>query len=326
MRLDLLQEIMRPLFLRRVKADVMQELPTKTESVELLVLNETQKKLYDSAIEHARDLREAHGWANNTLASVFSRMRRCANHALLVRSFYTDERLKKIAPVLTAQGAFGDSATVEKAEEALQTMSDHEIFTFCREYDGLHDHVLPPGAFLWSNKCEYLNKKLPQLQSGGHRVLIFSQWKIILDIVEEVLEMLQYSFLKMDGGTAVAERQEMVEEFNKDESIFAFLLTTRCGGQGLNLVGADTVIIHDSDFNPQVDRQAVDRAHRIGQQRPVTVIKLVSDGTVDLEVTKISQRKAQLEGSIIRDASDSEGRRKASAMQEIMAKALAELD
>ena len=70
----------------------------------------------------------------------------------------------------------------------------------------------------------------------------------------------------------------------------------------------------------------MDRAHRIGQQRPVTVIKLVSDGTVDLEVTKISQRKAQLEGSIIRDASDSEGRRKASAMQEIMAKALAELD
>jgi len=322
-RLDLLQDIMQPLFLRRVKADVMQELPTKTESVELLALNEIQKKLYDSAIEHARDLREAHGWANNTLASVFSRMRRCANHALLVRSSYTDERLKKIAPVLTAKGAFGDSATVKKAEEALQTMSDHEIFTFCREYD-LHDHVLPPQAFLWSNKCEYLHKKLPELQSGGHRVLIFSQWKIILDIVEEVLEMLQFSFLKMDGGTPVTERQDLVEEFNKDESIFAFLLTTRCGGQGLNLVGADTVIIHDSDFNPQVDRQAVDRAHRIGQQRPVTVIKLVSDGTVDFEVTKISQRKAELEGSIIRDAGDSEGRRKASAMQEIMAKALAE--
>jgi len=321
-RLDVLQEILRPLFLRRVKADVMQELPPKTEYIELLPLKGRQQELYCSAIEHARALREAHGWTNNSLASVFSRMRRCANHALLVRSAYTDEEIKAIAPILTSRGAFGDSATVEKAEEALGAMSDHEILLFCREYS-LSDHVLPPNAFLWSSKCEYLHKKLPELKNGGHRVLIFSQWKIILDIVEEVMEVLGFSFLKMDGDTAVSERQEMVEEFNSSKSIFAFLLTTRCGGQGLNLVGADTVIIHDSDFNPQVDRQAVDRAHRIGQQKPVKVIKLVTDGTVDLDVTKISQRKAELEGSIISDAGDS-GRRKASAMQDMLTKALAD--
>ena len=321
-RLDVLQDILRPLFLRRVKADVMQELPPKTEYIELLPLKGRQQELYSSAIEHAKALREAHGWTNNTLASVFSRMRRCANHALLVRSAYTDDQIKAIAPILTSRGAFGDSATVAKAEEALGAMSDHEILLFCREYS-LTDQVLPPNAFLWSSKCEYLHKKLPELKNGGHRVLIFSQWKIILDIVEELMEMLGFSYLKMDGDTAVPERQEMVQEFNSSKSIFAFLLTTRCGGQGLNLIGADTVIIHDSDFNPQVDRQAVDRAHRIGQQKPVKVIKLVADGTVDLEVTKISQRKAELEGSIISDAGDS-GRRKASAMQDMITKALAD--
>merc|ERR1719399_1001306 len=109
--------------------------------------------------------------------------------------------------------------------------------------------------------------------------------------------MLGFDFLKLDGDTRIEERQDMGENFNSDESIFAFLLTTRCGGQGLNLIGADTVIIHDSDFNLQVDRQAVDRAHRIGQQKPVKVIKLVTDGTVDLDVTKISSVRQSSRGA-----------------------------
>jgi SWI/SNF-related matrix-associated actin-dependent regulator 1 of chromatin subfamily A len=91
---------------------------------------------------------------------------------------------------------------------------------------------------------------------------------------------------------ANSRRQTLVDQFNDaDSPIFAFLLTTRAGGQGLNLVGADTVILHDIDFNPQIDRQAEDRAHRIGQTRPVAIHRLVTDASVDENVYNIALRK-----------------------------------
>lgn len=91
----------------------------------------------------------------------------------------------------------------------------------------------------------------------------------------------------------------IVDTFNTDTSIFACLLSTRAGGQGLNLTGADTVIIHDMDFNPQIDRQAEDRCHRIGQTRPVTVYRLVTRGTVDENVYEIAKRKLVLDAAVL---------------------------
>ena len=104
---------------------------------------------------------------------------------------------------------------------------------------------------------------------------------MILELIAELLEALDLSYSYLTGDTPAADRQELVDEYNEPGcSTFAFLLTTRSGGQGLNLVGADTVILHDGDFNPLVDRQAVDRAHRIGQTRPVRVYRMVATGTV----------------------------------------------
>lgn len=111
------------------------------------------------------------------------------------------------------------------------------------------------------------------MKESGHRVLIFSQWTSMLDILEWTLDVIGVTYRRLDGSTQVTDRQTIVDTFNNDKSIFACLLSTRAGGQGLNLTGADTVIIHDMDFNPQIDRQAEDRCHRIGQTKPVTIFR-----------------------------------------------------
>ena len=105
-------------------------------------------------------------------------------------------------------------------------------------------------------------------------MLIFSQWTSLLDIMEWFMQQRGHTYVRLDGSTAVDTRLTIVDSFNEPANgIFAFLLSTRAGGQGLNLTGADTVILHDVDFNPQVDRQAEDRCHRLGQTRPVSVYR-----------------------------------------------------
>lgn len=121
----------------------------------------------------------------------------------------------------------------------------------------------------------------------------------MLDILEWTLDVIGVTYRRLDGSTQVTERQNIVDAFNNDTSIFACLLSTRAGGQGLNLTGADTVVIHDMDFNPQMDRQAEDRCHRIGQTKPVTVIRLVTKGTVDENIYEIAKRKLVLDAAVL---------------------------
>ena len=106
------------------------------------------------------------------------------------------------------------------------------------------------------------------------------------------------SFVRFDGTTQVAERNRLIDEYNADEQITCFLLTTRAGGLGINLTAADTVIIHDCDFNPAADRQAMDRCHRIGQTRPVRVIKLAAAHTVDERIVQIATQKSKSLGQL----------------------------
>lgn len=113
----------------------------------------------------------------------------------------------------------------------------------------------------------------------------------VLDILELLLDHLQLVYRRFDGSTATGDRQEIIDEFDRDEDIGIFLLSTRAGGLGINLTSADTVILHDVDFNPASDQQAMDRCHRMGQKRPVLVIKLATEGTVDEKVLTVAQRK-----------------------------------
>lgn len=114
-------------------------------------------------------------------------------------------------------------------------------------------------------KLQQLALLLRKLKQGGHRALIFTQMSKMLDILEIFLNLHGHTYLRLDGATRVDRRQQMMEWFNTDPKVFLFILSTRAGGLGINLVGADTVIFYDSDWNPAMDQQAQDRSHRIGQ-------------------------------------------------------------
>ncbi|XP_068100227.1 helicase SRCAP isoform X2 [Hyperolius riggenbachi] len=143
-------------------------------------------------------------------------------------------------------------------------------------------------------KLQTLDRLLRELKSGGHRVLLFTQMTRMLDVLEQFLNYHGHIYLRLDGSTRVEQRQALMERFNMDRRIFCFILSTRSGGVGVNLTGADTVIFYDSDWNPTMDAQAQDRCHRIGQTRDVHIYRLVSERTVEENILKKAQQKRML--------------------------------
>ena len=146
-----------------------------------------------------------------------------------------------------------------------------------------------------SGKLKLLDRMLTKLKKQGHRVLIFSQMTEVLTILEDYLQYRRWRYRRIDGSVKVTDRQESIETFNSDPSYFVFLLSTRAGGLGINLAGADTVILYDSDWNPTQDQQAQDRCHRIGQTKNVAVYRLLTVGSVEIEMMEkqISKRKLE---------------------------------
>ncbi|KAG9650298.1 SWI/SNF chromatin remodeling complex component, partial [Aureobasidium melanogenum] len=152
-----------------------------------------------------------------------------------------------------------------------------------------------------SGKMLLLDSLMPTLLERGHKVLIFSQFKTQLDLIETYCEVLRgWKCSRIDGGVSQPDRQEQIAQFNSTESkTNIFLLSTRAGGQGINLTAADTVLLFDSDWNPQQDLQAQDRAHRIGQTRPVIVYRFATKGTVETLLLEKAESKRRLEKLVI---------------------------
>eukprot|EP01122_Echinamoeba_exundans_P000089 TRINITY_DN10072_c0_g1_i1.p1 TRINITY_DN10072_c0_g1~~TRINITY_DN10072_c0_g1_i1.p1 ORF type:complete len:2057 (+),score=467.34 TRINITY_DN10072_c0_g1_i1:166-6336(+) len=149
-------------------------------------------------------------------------------------------------------------------------------------------------------KLQQLDLLLRELKRGGHRALIFTQMTRMLDVLEAFLNIHGHTYLRLDGAVKVEQRQKMMERFNNDNKVFLFILTTRTGGIGINLTGADTVIFYDSDWNPAMDAQAQDRCHRIGQTREVHIYRLISEHTIEENILKKARQKLQLD-QIIKD-------------------------
>ncbi|XP_014209632.1 helicase domino isoform X6 [Copidosoma floridanum] len=143
-------------------------------------------------------------------------------------------------------------------------------------------------------KLQSLDLLLRKLKYGDHRVLIFTQMTRMLDVLEAFLNYHGYIYLRLDGATRVDQRQVLMERFNNDKRIFCFILSTRSGGIGVNLTGADTVVFYDSDWNPTMDAQAQDRCHRIGQTRDVHIYRLISERTVEENILKKANQKRLL--------------------------------
>lgn len=309
-----MKSILGPFILRRLKSDVMQQLVPKIQRVKYVYMEKNQEDAYKEAIEEYRAASRARiakisdvnrnsvvgVLPRRQISNYFVQFRKIANHPLLVRRIYNDEDIVRFAKKLYPMGVFGFECNLDRVIEELKSYNDFSIHRLLLYYDVADKKgILPDKHVMVSAKCRALAELLPTLKQGGHRVLIFSQWTSMLDILEWTLDVIGVTYRRLDGSTQVTDRQTIVDTFNNDTSIFACLLSTRAGGQGLNLTGADTVVIHDMDFNPQIDRQAEDRCHRIGQTKSVTIYRLVTKDTVDENVYEIAKRKLILDAAVL---------------------------
>ena len=150
-----------------------------------------------------------------------------------------------------------------------------------------------------SGKLAKLDQLLKQLKKNDHRVLLYFQMTRMIDMMEEYLTYRNYKFCRLDGSTKLEDRRDTVSAFQSDPEIFIFLLSTRAGGLGINLTSADTVIFYDSDWNPTIDSQAMDRAHRLGQTKQVTVYRLITRGTIEERIRKRALQKEEVQRVVI---------------------------
>ncbi|KAL0246970.1 hypothetical protein GEMRC1_008176 [Eukaryota sp. GEM-RC1] len=150
-----------------------------------------------------------------------------------------------------------------------------------------------------SGKIQAFDNLLTKLKPHGHRCLVYSQMTKMLDILSDYMILRGHSFVRFDGSSSTDERRDLVHKFQNDSSIFCFLLSTRAGGIGINLTAADTVIFYDSDWNPTNDLQAMDRAHRLGQTRQVTVYRLVTRNTIEERILERAQIKDRITSLVL---------------------------
>lgn len=152
-----------------------------------------------------------------------------------------------------------------------------------------------------SAKLRKLDELLVDLKKNGHRVLIYFQMTKMMDLMEEYLTYRQYKHIRLDGSSKLEDRRDLVHDWQTIPDLFVFLLSTRAGGLGINLTAADTVIFYDSDWNPTIDSQAMDRAHRLGQTRQVTVYRLLVRGTIEERMRDRAKQKEHVQQVVMEE-------------------------
>ncbi|XP_073318940.1 chromodomain-helicase-DNA-binding protein 4a isoform X3 [Pagrus major] len=255
-----LHDMLGPHMLRRLKADVFKHMPSKTELIVRVELSPMQKKYYKFILTKNFEALNTKGGGNQ------------------VSLLNVVMDLKKCCnhPYLFPAAAI-------EAPKMPNGM-----------YDG---SALTKAA----GKLLLLQKMMRKLKEGGHRVLVFSQMTKMLDLLEDFLENEGYKYERIDGGITGGMRQEAIDRFNAPGAQqFAFLLSTRAGGLGINLATADTVIIYDSDWNPHNDIQAFSRAHRIGQNKKVMIYRFVTKASVEERITQVAKKKMMLTHLVVR--------------------------
>lgn len=200
----------------------------------------------------------------------------------------------------------GDDQERIQEKECFMELSEasSSLRSLFRSYEVRSQVSIPDKRLVqWDcGKLQVLNLLLRKLRRRSSRVLIFTQMTKMLDVLESFLNLHMFRYLRLDGTTKTDDRQKVVQRFNSDKRIFCMILTTRAGGVGLNLTGADSVIFYDTDFNPAIDNQAQDRAHRIGQTKTVNIYRLVCENTVEESILERANVKRALENQIISEA------------------------
>uniref|UniRef100_A0A673BYY0 DNA helicase n=1 Tax=Sphaeramia orbicularis TaxID=375764 RepID=A0A673BYY0_9TELE len=283
--------IMKPFILRRVKSEVLQQLPVKEERIEFCAMSEKQQNLYQTLF---KKLKASTSGEKRELCNVMMQLRKMANHPLLHRQYYTTDKLKAMSKLMLKEPTHFD-ADAALIQEDMEVMSDFELHRLCQQYTSISSYQLETNLVLDSGKFHHLTELLASLKDKGDRVVLFSQFTMMLDIVEVLMRHLKHRYVRLDGSTPIADRIVLIDEYNTDPDIFVFLLSTRAGGLGINLTSANVVILHDIDCNPYNDKQAEDRCHRVGQTRTVQVIKLISKDSIEDCILQLGQKKLKLE-------------------------------
>ncbi|KLJ12520.1 hypothetical protein EMPG_12457 [Blastomyces silverae] len=258
------KSMLTPFVLRRKKHQVI-DLPPKLTSVEYCEMNEAQKEIYTHEVETVRQLiadRAAGKKVGNKSANILMKLRQAAIHPLFYRRHYDDKTLSRIAKACIKDEKWAASDPDQIYLE-LCAYNDFEVHTLCEQNPtALSRFILKNDEWMHSGKVDKLCELLTRFKENGDRTLIFSQFTMVMDILEHVLQTLQMRFFRLDGSTSVEDRQSTLDAFHEQVDIPVFLLSTKAGGAGINLACANKVIIFDSSFNPQEDVQAENRAHR----------------------------------------------------------------
>uniref|UniRef100_A0A8C5HD88 Chromodomain-helicase-DNA-binding protein 6-like n=1 Tax=Gouania willdenowi TaxID=441366 RepID=A0A8C5HD88_GOUWI len=264
-----LQAILKPMMLRRLKDDVEKNLAPKEETIIEVELTNMQKKYYRAILEKNFSFLSKGANQHNmpNLINTMMELRKCCNHPYLI------------------------TGAEEKILESFRKSHSPDAYDF-----QLQAMIQAAG------KLVLIDKLLPKLLAGGHKVLIFSQMVRCLDILEDYLIQRRYTYERIDGRVRGNLRQAAIDRFCKpDSDRFVFLLCTRAGGLGINLTAADTCIIFDSDWNPQNDLQAQARCHRIGQSKAVKVYRLITRNSYEREMFDKASLKLGLDKAVLQD-------------------------
>ncbi|GME86716.1 unnamed protein product [[Candida] boidinii] len=311
--------MMAPFVLRRKKDQVMKHLPAKHNSIKYCELTEIQKELYNEQIKNAklaRDERERRKLmsqdevkllpkSENTglsTTNLLMALRKSSLHPLLFRKRYTDDKLKTMAKKIMKSPEYR-TANEQYILEDMEVMTDFELNELCIKFPKqLGEFILDKEIFLDSGKVKIMMDIINQVIVKKEKILVFSLFTQVLDILEKVLSYYNLKFLRLDGSTSVDERQDIIDKFYDDQTIPVFLLSTKAGGFGINLICANNVIIYDQSFNPHDEKQAEDRAHRVGQTKEVNVYRLITKKTVEENIAELAENKLQLDSSMSGEA------------------------
>ncbi|KAF8894499.1 SNF2 chromatin remodeling protein [Infundibulicybe gibba] len=298
--LEALHKQVLPFLLRRLKEDVLHDLPPKIIQDYYCELSDLQKYLYDDfskskahvSAEDAVQISKKTGDApeKQHVFQSLQYLRKLCNHPSLVLKNDSEA----ISAALAKVG--GQNNSLKDIQHAPKLLALRQLLTDCGI--GSTSHVTTD-----TGKSELIDT-IPEANEAfsQHRVLIFCQMKQMLDIIETDLfkqHMPSVTYMRLDGGTDATKRHAIVQTFNTDPSIDCLLLTTHVGGLGLTLTGADTVIFVEHDWNPMKDLQAMDRAHRIGQKKVVNVYRLITKGTLEEKIMGLQRFKLNIANSVV---------------------------
>lgn len=337
--LSSLREILQPFMLRREKSDVHLNIPPKKELIVYAPLTHLQLNLYKASLnrdihsktisqdpiilpetDHGKPkrkcvLRNATNYydsytSDQSTSHSVSPNKDDENEFSLINSlsWRTESEKARMQEDLSMWKQYAD-VTEQNHEYLLRMVIPNRWLTYKKIVN--HPYLLHYPLDLAgrpkidndiiksSGKLMVMDAMLEKLKSRGHKVLLFSTMTMILDLIETYLSLRDYDYVRLDGNSKIEERSKDIQRFNTDPNLFLFLISTKAGGTGLNLAAADTVIIYDCDWNPQVDIQAMARCHRIGQTRPVVIYKLCTKGTIDETIINRAKAKRILERMVI---------------------------